>query len=60
MSASILVVDDEREIQDAVAWWLRNDGHDVLTARDGKQATALLADRRFDLGEPHDELSRLA
>ena len=49
MSASILVVDDERAIQDSVAWWLRNDGHDVRTAGDGEQAMAEIAARPFDL-----------
>ena len=49
MSASILVVDDERAIQDSVAWWLRNDGHDVRTAGDGEQAMTEIAARPFDV-----------
>jgi len=49
VSASILVVDDEPAIQDAVAWWLRNDGHDVRTAGDGEEAVTLMAGGRFDL-----------
>jgi len=49
MSASVLVVDDERAIQDTIAWWLRNDGHDVSTARDGEEAMTLMTSRRFDL-----------
>lgn len=49
MSASILVVDDEREIQDTLAWCLRNDGHGVLTAGSGEEAVAIMAGQGFDL-----------
>src|SRR5712691_4593054 len=49
MSASILVVDDERAIQDTLAWCLRTDGHDVRTAGSGEEAMAIMADRGFDL-----------
>src|SRR2546427_4466834 len=49
MNASILVVDDERAIQDSIAWCLRADGHDVRTAPDGEQAIAIMADQSFDL-----------
>jgi DNA-binding NtrC family response regulator len=49
MSASILVVDDERAIQDTLAWCLRNDGHGVRTAGSAEEAMAIMADQRFDL-----------
>src|SRR5262245_44930024 len=49
MSSSILVVDDERAIQDSLAWCLRNDGHEVRTARDGEEAMAIMADEHFDV-----------
>jgi len=49
MSTSILVVDDERTIQDSIAWCLRADGHDVQIARDGEEAMAIIADRDFDV-----------
>src|SRR5712692_7158594 len=49
MSASILVVDDERAIQDSIAWCLRTDGHEVRTAGSGEEAMAIMADQGFDL-----------
>jgi len=49
MSASILVVDDERAIQDTLAWCLRDDGHGVRTAGSGEEALAIMADQGFDL-----------
>lgn len=49
MSASILVVDDERAIQDTLAWCLRNDGHAVHTAMSGEEAMAIMTDQGFDL-----------
>src|SRR5258706_345668 len=49
MSTSILVVDDERTIQDSIAWCLRADGHDVQIARDGEEAMAIIANREFDV-----------
>ena len=49
MSTSILVVDDERTIQDSIAWCLRADGHDVQTAPDGEEAMAIMAGRDFDV-----------
>ena len=39
---SILVVDDEEEIRDLLRSILEEDGHQVLTAENGKQAIALL------------------
>ncbi len=49
MSTSILVVDDERAIQDTLAWCLRSDGHEVRTAGSGEEALAIMADQGFDL-----------
>jgi DNA-binding NtrC family response regulator len=49
MSASILVVDDERVIQDTLAWCLRTDGHEVRTAGSGEEAMAIMAGEGFDL-----------
>jgi len=49
VSASILVVDDERAIQDTLAWCLRNDGHGVRTAGSAEEAMAIMADQGFDL-----------
>src|SRR3989442_11910898 len=50
MNASILVVDDERAIQDSIAWCLRADGHDVRTAPDGEEAMEIMAGQGFDVG----------
>jgi len=44
-----LVVDDERAIQDTLAWCLRDDGHGVRTAGSGEEAMAIMADQGFDL-----------
>jgi two-component system response regulator PilR (NtrC family) len=49
VNSSILVVDDERAIQDSVAWCLGTDGHEVRTAGSGEEALAIMADQRFDL-----------
>src|SRR5258706_4782636 len=49
MSTSIPVVDDERTIQDSIAWCLRADGHDVQVAHDGEEAMAIMAGQDFDV-----------
>ena len=49
MSTSILVVDDERAIQDTLAWCLQKDGHGVRTAGSAEEALAIMADQGFDL-----------
>src|SRR5207237_5339159 len=49
VSASILVVDDERAIQDTLAWCLRDDGHGVRTAGSGEEAMGFMAGEGFDL-----------
>jgi DNA-binding NtrC family response regulator len=46
---SILLVDDEEKILKTLGRALRDDGHEVVTAADGKDAQRLLAERSFDL-----------
>ena len=45
----ILLVDDEKDILDLMQFNLRQAGFDTVTARDGEQALALVADRLPDL-----------
>ena len=40
----ILLVDDERHIREALGEWLEEEGFDVITAEDGKQAQARIQD----------------
>ncbi len=42
--ARILVVEDDRDLNNAYCIILRNEGHEVVTAHDGKQALAKLKD----------------
>ena len=49
MSASILVVDDEPVVQDAVRWLLRSQGYDVDIARNGEEALSRIAQQEFDV-----------
>ncbi|MEP7208968.1 MAG: response regulator [Casimicrobiaceae bacterium] len=46
---SILVVDDEPAVCEALADLLRLDGHDVATAGNGREALQLAVPGRFDL-----------
>jgi DNA-binding NtrC family response regulator len=46
---SILLVDDEEKILKTLGRALRDDGHEVVTASNAKDATRLLAERAFDL-----------
>jgi signal transduction histidine kinase/DNA-binding response OmpR family regulator len=53
----ILVVDDNVDAADSVAWLLRHQSHDVRTAHDGRSAIAMAAEFRprvvvLDLGLP--------
>ncbi len=48
-TARILVVDDERPLQELLAFPLRRDGYEVVSAYDGYQALARLNSERFDL-----------
>lgn len=45
----VLVVDDEREIRDAIAEVLRDEGYDVVSAADGREALARLREIRPSL-----------
>jgi DNA-binding response OmpR family regulator len=47
--AKILVVDDEPNIREVVGLYLRRDGHDVVSARDGEQALRVFGEREPDL-----------
>jgi DNA-binding NtrC family response regulator len=46
---SILLVDDEEKILKTLGRALRDDGHELVTASNGKEAQRLLAERSFDL-----------
>lgn len=46
---NILVCDDEREIVEALAIYLRNEGYTVYTASNGAEALALMADETIHL-----------
>jgi DNA-binding NtrC family response regulator len=46
---SILLVDDEEKILKTLGRALRDEGHEVVTASNGKDAQRLLAERSFDL-----------
>jgi DNA-binding NtrC family response regulator len=48
-NGSILLVDDEAKILNALASALRAEGHEVATASGGRDAQRLLAQRSFDL-----------
>ena len=45
----ILLVDDEPAVQTLLAYPLRKDGYEVVSATDGRQALDAFADGRFDL-----------
>jgi two-component system, NtrC family, response regulator AtoC len=49
MNASILVVDDEPVVQDAVRWLLRAQGYDVDTVGNGEEALSRIAQHEFDV-----------
>ena len=48
-ASRILLVDDEPSVQTLLAYPLRKDGYDVVTASDGRQALDRFAETRFDL-----------
>jgi DNA-binding response OmpR family regulator len=48
-AARILLVDDEQSVQTLLAYPLRKDGHEVVSALDGRQALERFAEGRFDL-----------
>jgi DNA-binding response OmpR family regulator len=45
----ILVIEDDRNVRDVVATYLRRVGHDVLEAADGKRALSAIAADDIDL-----------
>ena len=47
--ARILLVDDEAAIQTLLAYPLRKDGYEVISAHDGREALDRFAEQRFDL-----------
>lgn len=49
MSEKILVADDEREIADLVALYLRNEGFEVFKCYDGTEAVKIIGEERLDL-----------
>ncbi len=48
-STRVLLVDDERALRQALARHLRRDGHEVVEARSGEEALALLAEQAVDV-----------
>lgn len=49
MSNKILVVDDDREIVDAIEIYLKNEGMEIIKAYDGMQVLEIVADEPIDL-----------
>lgn len=49
MPAKILVVEDNTDSRDMLAFWLRAEGFEASCAENGKQALQLLADEPADL-----------
>ncbi len=47
--ARILIADDEASIRDAVSFYIRKEGHDVIAVADGREALSKYADDHFDL-----------
>jgi DNA-binding response OmpR family regulator len=48
-SARILLVDDEQAVQTLLAYPLRKDGYEVVSAVDGREALDRFSEQRFDL-----------
>jgi DNA-binding NtrC family response regulator len=49
VAGSILLIDDETKILNALGSALRADGHEVVTTSDGREGRRLLAQRMFDV-----------
>ncbi|MDO4711770.1 MAG: response regulator transcription factor [Peptostreptococcaceae bacterium] len=49
MANRILVVDDDKEIVDAIEIYLKNEGLEIIKAYDGMQALEIVADKPIDL-----------
>ncbi len=45
----LLVVDDEAIVRESLAAWFKQEGHEVATAENAKQALRLCAESRFDI-----------
>ena len=52
--ASILIVDDNQRMRDAVAWLFRREGHEVSVADNGQTALALLQGAQLERGAQLD------
>src|SRR4051812_47871409 len=48
-AARVLIVDDERSMREMLAILLRREGHDVVTAENGRKAIEFLDQRPFDV-----------
>ncbi len=57
--ATILITDDEANIRDHLARYVRSLGHEVETAADGVEAIAAIARRRFDVVFSDVRMARL-
>ena len=49
MAKKIIIVDDSESIREVVSFTLKNEGYDILTAKDGNEALLLLEDNDPDL-----------
>lgn len=49
MSEKILIVDDEKEIADLVALYLKNEGYSVFTCHNGQEALDCIASQELDM-----------
>ena len=47
--SKILVLDDEKEIAEIIALYLKNDGYDIVLAYSGREALAKIEEDRPDL-----------
>ena len=47
MAQTILVVDDDASIRDAVSFYMRREGYDVLQAKDGQAAMEVIATEKM-------------
>lgn len=49
MNNTILVVDDEKEIRNLIEIYLKNEGYEVIKAKDGKEAIDILKNKNIQL-----------
>lgn len=47
--ATVLIIDDEADIRDVLAFELEHEGFDAVTAESGERALEVMRERRFDL-----------